>query len=159
MLDLGGADAVGERAERAMRRGVAVAANQRHARQREALLRADDVADALPHIELVVVFEAEQLGVLGEIGDLRGALGIGIGQVAVRGRHVVVDHQQRLLRRPHLAAGQPQPLERLRRGHFVNDVPVDVDEAGAVRLLMDQMIVPDLVVQGAGLHCVSISPA
>ena len=71
VLDLGGADAVGERAERAVRRGVAVAAHERGAGQREALLRADDVADALADVELVVIFEPEQLGVLGEIGDLR----------------------------------------------------------------------------------------
>jgi hypothetical protein len=47
MLDFGGADAVRQRAERAMRRGVAVAADDGHARQREALLGADDVDDAL----------------------------------------------------------------------------------------------------------------
>jgi hypothetical protein len=30
-------------------------------------------------------------------------------------------------------------------------MPVDIDEAGAVRLFVDQMVVPDLVVEGAGL--------
>ena len=76
MLDLRGADAEGERAERAMRRGVAVAAHERDARQGEALLRADDVADALAPVALAVIFEPEQRGVLGQIGDLRGALGV-----------------------------------------------------------------------------------
>ena len=47
VLDFGRADAVGERAERAMRRGVAVAAHDRRAGQGEALLGADDVDDAL----------------------------------------------------------------------------------------------------------------
>jgi hypothetical protein len=47
MLDLAGADAEGERAERAVRRRVAVAADQGRAGQREALLRPDDVDDAL----------------------------------------------------------------------------------------------------------------
>jgi hypothetical protein len=51
MLDLGRADAMRERAEGAMRRGVAVAADDRHARQREALLGADDVDDALAMVE------------------------------------------------------------------------------------------------------------
>ena len=81
MLDLGGADAVGERAERAVGRGMAVAAHERRAGQREALLGADDVDDALPLVELVEVFEVEEFRVLREIGDLRGALRIGIGQV------------------------------------------------------------------------------
>ena len=60
VLDFRGADAVGERAERAVGRGVAVAAHQRDAGQREALLGADDVDDALPLVELVVVFEIEE---------------------------------------------------------------------------------------------------
>ena len=47
------ADAVRERAEGAVRRGVAVAADDGHAGQREALLGADDVDDALPAVELV----------------------------------------------------------------------------------------------------------
>src|SRR5690606_10542650 len=64
MLDLGRTDAVSQRAESAVRRGMAVAADDRRAWQREALLRADDVHDALPDVELVVVFDAEILGVL-----------------------------------------------------------------------------------------------
>ena len=159
VLDLGGADAVGQRAERAMRRGVAVAANQRHARQGEALLGADDVADALADIELVVVFEIEQLGVLRQIRDLVGAFLVGIGLGPVGGRHVVIDHEQRLVRRMDLAAGEPQPLERLRRRHLMDDVPVDVDEARAVRLFVDQMVGPDLVVEGAWLCHVLSLPA
>ena len=154
VLDFRGADAVGERAERAVGRGVAVAADQRHAGQRKALLRADDVDDALALIELVVIFEIEEFRVLGEVGDLRRAFRIGIGQMAVGRRHVVIDDEQRLVRRVHLAAGQPQAFERLRARHFVDDMAVDIDQAGAVRLLLDQMIVPDFVVERAGLgHC------
>ena len=70
MLDLGRADAVRQRAESAMRRGVAVAADDGHAGQRKALLRADDVDDALADVVLVVIFDAEILGVLGQRLDL-----------------------------------------------------------------------------------------
>ena len=48
VLDFARADAERQRAERAVRRGVAVAADDRHAGLRVALLRADDVDDALP---------------------------------------------------------------------------------------------------------------
>ncbi len=48
VLDLAGADAEGQRAERAVRRGVAVAADDGHARLGQPQLRADDVDDALP---------------------------------------------------------------------------------------------------------------
>ena len=151
MLDLGGPNAVGERAEGAVRGGVAVPADQRGTGQREALLRTDDVDDALALVELIEIFEPEQLGVLGEIGDLRGALRVGIGRLAVRGRHVVIDHAQRLFRRPHLAAAQAQTFERLRARHLVHEMAVDIDEAGSVGLLIDQMVVPDLVVEGTRL--------
>ena len=135
-----------QRAERAVRRGVAVAANDGGAGQSEALLRADDVDDALPLVELVVVFDAEVLGVLRQRGDLLGAFRIGIGLAAVGGRHVVIDHGQRLLRRMNLAARSAQAFERLRRGHLVHQMAVDIEEAGTVIGLMDQMIVPDLVI-------------
>ncbi len=47
MLDLGGADAKSERAHRAVGRGVAVAADDRHAGLAQALFRPNDVDDAL----------------------------------------------------------------------------------------------------------------
>ena len=47
VLHFAGADAERQRAERAVRGGVAVAADHRHAGLREALLRSDDVHDAL----------------------------------------------------------------------------------------------------------------
>ena len=47
VLDLGGADAEGERAEGAVGRGVAVAADDGHARLGQAQLGPDDVDDAL----------------------------------------------------------------------------------------------------------------
>ena len=154
MLDLGRADAVGERAEGAMGRSVAVAADQRRAGEREALLGPDDVHDALAPVELVEIFQPEQLGVLGEIRDLGGTFGIGIGRLAVGGGDVVVDHTQRLLRRAHGSPGEPQPLEGLRAGHLMHEMTVDIDETGAVRLFVDQMSFPDLVVERAR-HCYS----
>jgi len=151
VLDFRGADAIGERAERAVGGGVTVATDECHAGQRKSLLRPDDVNDALPLVELVVIFEPEEFHVLGQVGDLRLALGVGIFQPPVGGRHVVIDHAERLLRRAHLAAGKPQALEGLRAGHLMHQVPVDIDQAGAVRLLVDQMVVPDLVVERARL--------
>ncbi len=59
MLDLGSTDAVRQRTECAVGRSVAVAADDGGAGQREALLGADDVNDALSLVELVVVFDAE----------------------------------------------------------------------------------------------------
>ncbi len=147
MLDLRGADAVGKRAEGAVRRGVAVAAHDRHAGQCEALLRPDDVDDALAVVELVVILDAEVPGVLGQRPDLQRRFDILDAAAAVGGRHVVVDHGQCLVRCAHGAVGHAQALEGLRAGHLVNQVAVDIDQRGAVRRLFDQMVVPDLVIE------------
>ena len=64
MLDLGRADAVRQRAEGAMRRGMAVAADDGRAGQGEALLGPDHMDDALALVALVVIFDAEIAGVL-----------------------------------------------------------------------------------------------
>ena len=147
MLDLRGADAVRQRAERAVGGGMAVAADDGGAGQRKALLGADHVHDALAYVELVEIFDAEFLGVLRHHADLLGAFRIRIGLGAIGGRDVVVDHGQRLLRRVNLAPGGAQPFERLRRGHLMDQMAVDIEQAGAVIGFVNQMVVPDFVVQ------------
>ena len=112
VLDFRGANAVGERAECAMRCRMAVAAHDRRAGQGEALLWTDDVDDALALIELVEIFDPEILGVLCQRSDLFGAFRIGIGLCAVGGRHIVVDDGECLFRCVHLAAGGTQILQR-----------------------------------------------
>ncbi len=157
MLDLGRADAVGERAEGAMRRSMAVAAHDRGAGQREALLGPDDVDDALTLVELVEILDAEILGVLRERGDLLGAFRIRIGLAAIGGRNVVVDHGQCLVGRMHLAAGGAQAFEGLRGGDLVHQMTIDVDETRPIRLLVNQMIFPDFVVERSWFHGVNFA--
>ena len=147
VLDLGRADAVRQRAEGAVRRGMAVAANDGRAGQREALLGADDVHDALALVVLVEVLDAEVARVLGQRLDLDAAVVVVDALGAIGRRHVVVDDGQRLLRRAHLAARHAQAFERLRAGHLVDEVAVDVEQARAVVLALDHVIVEDLVVE------------
>ena len=59
----------------------------------------------------------------------------------------MIHHRQRLLRRANLAAGGAQAFERLRLGHLVDQMAVDIEQAGTVIGFVNQMIVPDLVVQ------------
>src|ERR1700712_4713831 len=89
-----------------MGRGVAVAAHDGGAGERKALLGADHMHDALTPVVLVVIGDAEFLGVIGHHLHLLDALRIRIGFGAVGGRDVVIDHGQRLFRRMHLATGQ-----------------------------------------------------
>src|SRR6202042_1689197 len=139
------ADAMRERAERAVGRRVAVTADDRRARQREALLRPDDVHDALPHVELVVIFDPELARVPGQLLDLLAALRILDAAAAVGGLDVVVDDGERLVRRAHFAPGQPQTLEGPRARALVDEVTVDIDEAELAARVQD-MLVPDLVI-------------
>ena len=50
-----------------------------------------------------------------------------------------------------LAAGGAQSLERLWRGYLMNEMPIDVQKAGAVFGLVNEVIVPDLVVESGRL--------
>jgi hypothetical protein len=43
-------------------------------------------------------------------------------------RHVVIHRRDRQIGPPHLPAGEPQPLECLRRGDLVDEVQVDVEQ-------------------------------
>ena len=81
--------------------------------------------------------------------DLDAALLLGDALGAVGGGDIVVRHRQGRLRPVHLAAGRAQAFEGLRRGHLMHQVPVDIDQARAVVLLVNQVVVPDLVEQGA----------
>jgi hypothetical protein len=47
-------------------------------------------------------------------------------------RDVVVGDGERGIRAAHLAAGHAQALEGLRAGHLVDEVAVDIEDAGAV---------------------------
>ena len=142
---------MGQRAEGAVGGGVAVAADDGGAGQREALLGADHVDDALALVELVEVAHAELGGVLGEGLDLDAAFLLGDAARAVGGGNIVVDHGQGLLGMAHLAAGHAQALEGLRAGHLMHEMAVDIEQAGAILGLVDEMVVPDLVIERARL--------
>ena len=90
VLDLAGADAEGQRAEGAVGRGVAVAADDRHAGLGPALLGPDDVDDALVGVAHRVAGDAELGGVVVEDLELLGRDGVGHRLVDVGGRDVVV---------------------------------------------------------------------
>ena len=95
VLDLTGADAERERAERAVRRRVRVAADDRHARLRDTQLRADDVHDALLDVAHRVELDAELGAVAAQRLDLGAADRIGDRLVDVGRRHVVVFGRER----------------------------------------------------------------
>src|SRR5260370_1938024 len=103
MLDLAGTDTEGERAESAMRRSMAVAADDGGYRQCPALFRTDNVHDALTNVVHRQIFDAEFLGVGFQLRDLLARLRIGNALRPILGRHIVVGDGQRELRPAYLA--------------------------------------------------------
>ena len=151
MLDFRRADAMGQGTKRAMGGGVAIAANDCGAGEREALLRTDNVDDALALVEFVEILNAEVPGVLCQCFHLNAAFFLDNALGAVRRRHVVVDNGQGLFRVAHLAPGQAQAFKGLGARHFMNKMAVNIKQRRAILRLMDEMIVPDLVIKCAGL--------
>ena len=118
MPDLGGSDAEGEGAERTVRRGVTVAADDGLPRLRDAELRADDVDDSSAGVLQAQQFDAELCAVPLELPDLlRGRID-GDGRAAEhllgarRGR--VVHRRQGEVGPSHLQAPFAQGAECLR---------------------------------------------
>src|ERR1700712_189496 len=162
VLALGGADAMGQGAKSAMGRGMGVAADHGHARQRRALLRADHVNDALTHVVHLEFSDAIFVAVVVQGLDLQARNLIDNSVYAVLairgGRHVVVNRGDVGVDPPWFAARQAQAFESLWRGHFVNDVTIDIKQRRTIVALLDQMRIPELVVERfAGHQTVSSS--
>ena len=153
VFDFGRADAERERRKRAVGAGVRVAADNRHAGQRRALLGADHVDDALPLVQKRKI----GLGpVLADVAvqrfDLHTRNRVLDATIPVLGRRVVVGRGHHRLHAPRLAARELQSLEGLRARHFMDEMPVDVEQRRAIRFFANHMGVPQLVIEGACGH-------
>ena len=152
VLHFAGADAERERAERAVRRGVAVAADDRHAGLREALLGSDDVDDAL-----LVAVEAVSRECRTPCSWFRAAPP-GSPRSCPRSAAIAAWSEccgrwWRCVRsgRRTLKPRSRKSGEGLRRCHFVDQVQIDVDQRRSAGLLGDDVGVPDFFDDGAWL--------
>ena len=145
VLHFAGADAERQRAERAVGRGVRVAADDGHAGLGDAELRPDHVHDALLARVHVVELDAEVGAVLAQRGDLRGGDLVDDMQPAFNGgRDVVIHRGDGAVGPAHLAAGQAKALESLRGRDLVDQLQVDVEQRGLAFGLDDDVLLPDL---------------
>ncbi len=158
MFHLAGADAMSQARKSTVGRGVRISAHNRHARQRRALLRSNDVNDALAmvvHLELhdgVLVAIGVQ-GVYLELGD-----GIGDSAAAIGGGHIVIRNRQVGIDTPGFAIRSLESFEGLRRRHLVEQVAVNVEDRGAVVVPAHLVTVPEFVVKRlAGHRCSPLS--
>ena len=153
MLDLAGADAMSQRAKGAVRGGVRVPADHRHARQRGAVFGADHMHDALALGQEGKVGGSAEFGnVLVERDDLFFADRIGQAVVAffpAVGGRVVIGRGDHGAHAPDLAAGFAQALVGLWAGDLVCEVTVDVQDRCAIFFGVHDVLVPKLVVECA----------
>ena len=94
MRDFGRADAEGVGAERAVGRGVAVAADDQQAWQRQTLLGADHMHDALPRIVQPEQFDMVLRRIFLDLAHHPRDLGIGDILSRPARRHVMVGHPE-----------------------------------------------------------------
>ena len=140
-------------AKRTMGRRVAVTAHNGHAGQGPALLWANDMHDALTHVRDRIIMHAEFLGVFIQRFDLNAALFVVDALGAIQsGRYVVIWHSDGLFWRAHFTARHTQTFKGLWAGHFVDQMAVDIQQAGAVFGFMGDMSVPDFVIECFGGH-------
>ena len=154
--DLAGADAERDVAEGAVRAGVAVAADERDARLREAQLGPDDVHDPLAGVGQVEQADAELAAIA--FDGRHHLLGQAVGERAglVIGGDDVVDGGQRPLGVHHLEPAVAEHGEGLGAGDFVDQVLADKELRLPRRQLADGVGVPDFVEQIATVRHVSL---
>ena len=116
--------------------------------------------DALPHVEHGDIGHAEFRDVGFQGFHLQAGLLVLDAAATVLGRDVVIGHGERRLRRrlraAHRQTGPAQAGESLRAAVFVQEMAIDIENAGAVAETLDDVGVPYLVEQGARLcfrHC------
>ncbi len=152
VFDFGSAYAEGQRTQRAMCRGVRIAAHHGHARQSRPLFRADDMDDALAYV-IHLEFGDPKLGAIAvQRFDLQARDRIGDTLATIGGGYIVVGRGQIGRATPHIATGQSQPLEGLRRGDFMHQLTIYVDETTTVFAATHHMGVPQFVVKGSCNH-------
>src|SRR5437879_4947832 len=156
VLNFAGANAEGQSAESAVRGSVAVAANNGLAGLRDAQFRADDVHDAL--ILAVHVKEADAGFAAVFLQRIELELGVVIenGQRAVRGGDGMVHHGKGEIGAADFAAFGEKSGESLGRSAFMDEVAVNIDDGGLAGLLVNDVGVPDFLIERFRSHGVSI---
>src|SRR5690554_601675 len=149
VLNFRGTDTVGQATKGAVSRGMGIPTHNAHARQGRTLLRPDHVDDALTLVLDLEFQDPEFVAVLVQ------GFNLGTGHrvhntidacFTIGGRNVMVPCRDVGINPPGFSTRNTKALECLRRGYFVQQLTVDVNQRGAVVPLFDQMVVPQLVV-------------
>ena len=147
MFNLRRSNAKGQRAKCPMGCGVRITTNNGHARKGKALFRPNDMNDTLPDIIHRKIRNAEISRIFFQGFDLDTAFFIFNANRTVGCWDVMIGNGKRAVRGAHSAAIIAKPFKRLWAGHFMNQMPINIDQACAIFLLMHKMCIPDLIKQ------------
>ena len=143
-----GANTKRQCAERAVRSGMAVAADHDHAGMHETVFRNDHMDYAIVGVFQVVQIQAIFLTIVCHDIDLFPRNRVGNWQVAVFGRDAMVHCRQDAVGITDFAMRQAQPFKGLRASHFVHQVAVNINQGRLAFGLNNQMAVPDFFIHG-----------
>ncbi len=144
VLDLARADAEGQRAEGTVRRGVAVATDDRHPGLRQPEFRPDDMDDAAMGARHAMQGDAELGGIRLHLPDLRRRQRVGDRHVQRGRRNRVIHRGDGPLGTTHLQPALAKTAESLWRGHLVHEVEVDVEDRRRIGSFGNDVRLPDL---------------
>ena len=145
VLHFRSSDAEGQRAKSAVRAGVAIAADDGYAWLGQAQLRADHVHNALLRRIHIEQGHAEFFAVLLQRLNLARRDGIGNRRTAWFGGNVVIHGRDCALGLPHFAARRAKAVERLRRGHLVHQMQIDIQQRRLPGRNAHYVLIPDLL--------------
>lgn len=154
MFDFTGTNAKGQGAKGAMGRRVRVATDRDTSGQGKTLFRPNNVDNPLSLVGKGKVLQAKVLHVGFQLQHLRARGRLlneffHINELLAIGRgHIVIDRDQGTIGAPDAPLRDAQAFKGLGRRDFVDQVAVDVDE-GRQAVVVDQVVVPDLVVECA----------
>ena len=150
MFHLGCANAERQRTECPMRCCMRITADNGHAGLCEALFRANDMDNALANIFHRKIGNTKFGCIGGKRLNLNPRFLVRNAHRPVGCRYIVVSNSKCAIGGTNLAASIAQAFKSLWAGHFMDKVPVDIDQTGAVILAMHNMCIPYLVKKGLG---------
>ena len=145
-LDFARTDPVSKRAERAVRGGMTVAADDGRAGLAQSQLRTDYVNDSLFRAVQIKQRYPEFGAIRGQGADLIGGHLVETGKRPARGRNRMIHGCKCLIGAADFQTALPEAGEGLRRRDLVDQMQVDIENGGRVGLSNDDVGVPDFVV-------------
>ena len=122
-----------------------IAADYRHAGQGQPLFRPDHMDNPLPLVEAIKQTHPELGTIPFQRFHLRTGDRVGNAAFRVQRRHIMIRHRLNRRGTPRRALCFAQTVERLRRGHLVHQMPVDIQQHLPC-VLTHHMCLPNLVV-------------